>query len=265
MSTSASSTGFAAPGPRVASFASDLLGREGRRPLAAGARGTTVRAFHSTGSAARRAPPPAPPSRRLAGQVVGRGRALPAAPSRGRSSPAARRTAPAGSPGPPAPPAARSRRGPACRCGPTARVCRARRTRATTSWLVGPAGLSTSRAPISSCVLLAELAEDLVDPRRVLQAAVQLEAQLRHDPGGQRLGRPARAGSPRRSAGPRAPRRARRRSPITLTRTVATDRSLVTCTPSRSRIRSAGSRSSVSSASAITCRTVSATWSGRRF
>src|SRR4051812_27644907 len=47
-------------------------------------------------------------------------------------------------------PVAAGSRVPAC---PTARVPRRRRSRATTSWLVGPAGLSTTRMPCTSGAL----------------------------------------------------------------------------------------------------------------
>ena len=79
---------------------------------------------------------------------------------------------------------------------PTARVPSTRRTRCTTSCEVSPAGLSTSTAPISSGSSRSRPCEQLVDPRRVREAQVELEVQLGHRPGRERAGRarPEKAG-----------------------------------------------------------------------
>ena len=114
-----------------------------------------------------------------------------------------------------------------------------------------------------SLALPPDLLEQLVDPGRVLQAAIELEVELRHRPRRQRA-RGASGETRPRSRALRAPAPASASSPGTLTSTRAWDSSLVTCTPVTVTKPTRGSRTSRASASAITWRSVSATCSGRR-
>ena len=226
--TSASSTASPAPRQPIAPLSTDPLGRVRRRALLAIASPSRPRRLAPALAKASSASTGTPTRRSRA--VVGVGANPESQPPPGRSWAPLRRTAPAAWPVRAGPRAARWRTDRASRCGRPRAVPKTRRTRATTSCDVGPAGLSTSSAPISPPAPASSPLEQCVDARGVLEPAIELDVQLGHDAGGERSAPPWSGEIRRRSAAPRAPAPWPRRRRPGATSTRACDRSLVTCT-----------------------------------